>query len=47
MALLKSKIREIYIIYISEKNEKIVINTIEFGYFKGLSDVIKEKKVEI
>ena len=47
MALLKSKIREIYNIYISEKNEKIIINTIEFGYFKRLSDVIKAKKEEI
>ena len=47
ICLLSSKIQDIFNIYISKKNEKIIIDGIEFSYFKRLIDVINEKNEEI
>ena len=47
ISILKSTIEEIYNIYISDNKNKVVINGIEYNYFKKLSDVINEKREEI
>ena len=45
--LLKSKIQDIYNIYIRKGNEKVIIDGIELDYFKKLTDVINEKNKKI
>lgn len=45
--LLKSKIQDIYNIYIRKGNEKVIIDDIELDYFKKLTDVINEKNKKI
>lgn len=45
--LLKSKIQDIYSIYIRKGNEKVIIDDIELDYFKKLTDVINEKNKKI
>lgn len=45
--LLKSKIEDIYNIYISKRNKNVIIDGIELDYFKRLTDVINEKNEKI
>ena len=45
--LLKSKIEDIYNIYISKSYKNVIIDGIELDYFKRLTDVINEKNEKI